>query len=464
MNKVKISGKHFLELKKHLFPGDGKEAVAIALCGRNIYNDNHTLLLQELYTIPYELCIERREDFVHWPTDFINPLMERASKKGLAIMKIHCHPGGYEQFSEIDNESDQALFTSIHSWLDDDKPHASCVMLPDGKLFGRFFFDDMSVEIVHQFSIAGSDILNWYYSESEEFIRSDAQIRNEQAFGKKTVKLLNRLKVGVVGCSGTGSPTIEQLKRLGVGEFILVDPDYIDVVNLNRIIGSTSKHSDSKALKVDVMRSGILDLGFGTKVTCFPSNVVNKEIVKELSDCDVLFGCVDGAEGRHILNLISSFYLIPLIDMGVKLDADGKGGINGIFGSVHYIQPFGSSLLSRGQYDLKKLNDEGIKRIDKQEFERNQYLSDANESSPAVISINMQIAAIAVNELLARIHPYRNINNDEIDVIRANFADSITFPDAISESCPFFQKFVGKGDVEPLLNFIEFSIDVKATV
>jgi hypothetical protein len=170
-----------------------------------------------------------------------------------------------------------------------------------------------------------------------------------------------------------------------------------------------------------------------------------------------LIGGVDGAEGRHILNMISSCYIIPFIDMGVKLDADGKGGINGIFGSVHFIQPGGSSLLSRQQYNLETLRSEGIKRSNKEEFERNQYLANVNESSPAVISINMQVAATAVNELLSRIHPYRNINNADVDVVRIMFTDCMTYPESSNDPCPYFSKFTGIGDVEPLLNNPELS-------
>lgn len=464
MNKIRISGKHFQGLKNHLFPGDGKEAVAIALCGRSKFKNTHTLLLKELHLIPYEECIERREDFVHWSTESIRPLIEKAAQKGLAILKIHSHPGGYDKFSEIDNESDKTLFTSIHAWLDDEMPHASCIMLPDGRMIGRFFTSNMVAELVHQISVSGSDIYNWYYSENENLINEDAQIRNLQAFGKKTITMLNRFKVGVVGCSGTGSPTIEQLKRLGVGELVLVDPDYVDSVNLNRIIGSTSADALEKKMKVKVMERGITELGIGTKVICFPSHITDPLIVKELADCDVLFGCVDGAEGRHFLNLISSYYLIPLIDMGVKFSVDGQGGIKGIFGTVHFIQPYGSSLLSRGQYNIESLRSEEMKRVDKDEFERNQYLSDANEPSPAVISVNTQISAIAVNELLARIHPYRNFENIEIDAMKVNFNEGTTFPESLSDPCDFFIKNAGKGDVTPLLNYIEFTINDKVAI
>lgn len=464
MNKIRISGFHHKEIQKHLFPGDEKEAVGIALCGRSNHNGEYTLLVKEFHPIPYDVCFERREDYVHWPTEFINPLLEKAAQKGLAILKIHCHPTGFNQFSKIDDESDYALFTSIHSWLDDDLPHASCVMLPDGSIFGRFFYENTKESPVHHIAIAGSDMLNWYYTEDDSTIETTAQIRNEQAFGKKTVKLLNRFKVGVVGCSGTGSPVIEQLKRLGVGEFVLVDPDYIDSVNLNRIVGSTMNHAVNKAMKVDVMAEGMKSLGIGTKVKCFASNVVDEKIIKELADCDVLFGCVDSAEGRHILNLISSYYLIPLIDLGVKFEADGQGGIEGIYGSVHYIQPFGSSLMSRKQYSPQQLVGDQVKRLDKEEYERNLYLARANESNPAVISINMQIAGVAVNELLARIHPYRNFDNSEVDVMKVSFADCATFHEQMVERCNYFSKISGEGDIKPLLNYREFTSNAKEII
>lgn len=456
MNKVRISGKHYDHLVRHLYPGDNKEAVAIALCGRNIHNEDQTLCIKEILEIPYEACYDRRSDLVRWPTDLINPLLEKAKKHNYAVLKIHCHPGGGEFFSSFDNESDFNLFSSIHAWLDIDQPHASCIMLPDKRIFGRFFSSKMQSEVIHQISIAGSTIFNWYY-ENETPVQENLQIRNMQAFGKKTIAMLTKMKIGVVGCSGTGSPVIEQLKRLGVGELVLVDPDHIDFVNLNRIIGSSFEDATMKIPKVSVMEREIEKVGFKTKVKIFHAHISRYDIVKELSQCDILLSGVDGAEGRHILNMISSHYIIPLIDMGVKLDADGKGGINSIFGSVHFIQPGGSSLLSRRQYNIESLRSEGIKRSNKEEFERNQYLANVNESSPAVISINMHVSAIAVNELLARIHPYRNIGNDEIDVIRVMFSDCTTYPESDKDPCPFFTKYTGAGDTEPLLSNPELS-------
>jgi hypothetical protein len=156
------------------------------------------------------------------------------------------------------------------------------------------------------------------------------------------------------------------------------------------------------------------------------------------------------------------FYLIPYFDLGVRLEADGKGGIENIFGTVHYIQPGGSSLLSRGQYNLQQLQAESIKRVNNSAFEdltKNKYLINVNESSPAVVSINMQVASVAVNDLLGRIHPYRNSANEEIDATRILFHEWTMFSERFEDTCGYFSKMTGKGDIEPLLNTPELSHD-----
>lgn len=57
---------------------------------------------------------------------------------------------------------------------------------------------------------------------------------------------------------------------------------------------------------------------------------------------------MDGAEGRHILSRLCTFYCLPYFGVGVKLEADGMGGMTQICGGINYLQPDGSSLLSRG--------------------------------------------------------------------------------------------------------------------
>ncbi|MDY0372947.1 MAG: ThiF family adenylyltransferase, partial [Candidatus Izemoplasmatales bacterium] len=58
--------------------------------------------------------------------------------------------------------------------------------------------------------------------------------RLEAMIGKQKRTLLQKKKVLVLGLGGVGSYAVEALARSGVGRLILVDPDVIDITNINR--------------------------------------------------------------------------------------------------------------------------------------------------------------------------------------------------------------------------------------
>src|SRR5690349_9138071 len=118
---------------RHLFPGDGLEAIAIAICGRLSHFNEHKILIHDVILIPYEEC-DRREGLLTWSTKRLYPFFEMVMNKNMAILKIHSHPGGYDRFSETDNESDLEFFQSVYGWSGNEDPHLSAVMLPDGKI------------------------------------------------------------------------------------------------------------------------------------------------------------------------------------------------------------------------------------------------------------------------------------------------------------------------------------------
>ncbi len=195
---LSISGKHYEMLRRHLFPGDGNEAVAIALCGRHSYKGKTKLLVNEIVPIPYESCIVRKPDLINWRTETIIPYLEKAMRKGFGILKIHSHPTGYSNFSSIDDKSDTELFESIFGWMNDDLPHASAVMLPDGEIFGRVFQSDLTHQDLGKINVVGDDLLFWINNTT--FNKKEFELRTIQAFGEGTVRKLKQLKIAVIGC------------------------------------------------------------------------------------------------------------------------------------------------------------------------------------------------------------------------------------------------------------------------
>lgn len=450
-----IAGKHYQQLRQHLFPGDGKEAVAIAICGRHQFKDDTKLLVHHIITIPYDSCAVRSATQITWPTDLIISEIGKANRRSLAILKIHSHPTGYEKFSSTDDASDYELFSSIFGWMDDDHPHASAVMLPSGEIFGRVFQPDLQSTPFHKVSVVGNEITTWF--QDKRFLKNEEfELRTIQAFGEGTTNKLKRLKIAVVGCSGTGSPTIELLARLGVGELVLIDPDVVEKKNLNRIFNSTMNDALTSAYKVDVLKRAIDEIDIGTKITTYTSNVYeNRILLDDLASCDVIFGCVDSIDGRHLMNLISTFFVIPYFDMGVKLTSDNRGGIDQIMGTAHYIQPGGSSLRTRGLYSEEDLRAATMFRENREFYEEQKksgYITNIAVDSPAVISINTQVSSMAVNDFLARIHPFRIDSNEEFAVNRFSLTDGYLMKDDDGVPDEYLSRFVGRGNMTPFLN------------
>ena len=62
----------------------------------------------------------------------------------------------------------------------------------------------------------------------------DWQAREELLIGKDNIEKLKNATVAVFGCGGVGSYAVEALARAGIGNFVLVDKDVVDVTNINR--------------------------------------------------------------------------------------------------------------------------------------------------------------------------------------------------------------------------------------
>lgn len=451
---LRLTGRQHALLRRHLFPGDGNEAVAVALCGHRRGDRLHVLCVHDIHLIPFSDCPIRRPDRVAWSTQSVLPLLERAAKDGLSLLKIHSHPGDYDQFSPVDDESDSTFFASAHGWTDTEDPHASAVFLPNGRMFGRVIMPDGAFHNIATISVAGDDIHFWRSNPGRGGSPDFAE-RHAQLFGEETIARLHRLSVAVVGCSGTGSPVIEMLARLGVGRLLFIDPDTVEERNLNRILNTTREDAVLGRLKVDVLAAAIARMGLGTSVVRIADNLASARAVRAVGECDAVFGCMDGAFGRNVLNRIATFYNLPYFDLGVALEADGQGGISEATGAVHYIQPDQSSLRDRRVYTSQQVQAAGLRLTNPEEYKkqvRERYIRGVDEDRPAVISINMQIAATAVNEFLARLHPYRTADNNEFATVRTSFfhGELHRLPDTLP--VPVARKDVGRGDVNPLLD------------
>lgn len=143
-------------------------------------------------------------------------------------------------------------------------------------------------------------------------------IYERQSFlGARSTATFSKTRVTVIGLGGGGSHIIQQLAHLGIGDFLIIDPDRVEFSNLNRLVGATYRDAESKTSKVAVGERLIKAVN--------PKAVVDVQ-AKKWQQCHelmrgthVIFGCVDSYSDRDQIERLARRFLIPYIDIGMDV-------------------------------------------------------------------------------------------------------------------------------------------------
>lgn len=146
---------------------------------------------------------------------------------------------------------------------------------------------------------------------------------DRQSFlGKCADNVLREASVAVVGLGGGGSHVVQQLAHVGVGRFVLADPDRIDITNTNRLVGGTLRDVTDNRAKVDIARRTIKRLNPTAEIVCIRDSWSANP--NRLKMCDLIVGAVDSYREREELEKYSRRYLIPYIDIGMDVHDVGN--------------------------------------------------------------------------------------------------------------------------------------------
>ncbi len=145
--------------------------------------------------------------------------------------------------------------------------------------------------------------------------------RTELLIGKDGIEKLKNSKVAVFGIGGVGSFAVEGLVRAGIGNFILIDDDKVDLTNLNRQIIATIKTIGMH--KVEVAKQRILEINPNANVEIYKERFMPN--TKGILDNTVnyIVDCVDTVTAKIELVLRADKLNIPIISSmgtGNKLD------------------------------------------------------------------------------------------------------------------------------------------------
>lgn len=328
---------------------------------------------------------------------YINDAAVRADASDSSIIFAHTHPHPLHpaQFSSIDEESNKRLFANLAQILPG-RPLGSLVFTRNsicGVICSKRKVEPVSTIMLSGHLLAKMPAVRFRDRSRKTDPTFDRQLRFLE---KSRHNQLRGLTATIVGVGGTGSSVAVQLARMGVKRLRLVDFDLIDASNVSRVYGSTKK--DVGKPKVDVVKRHLKSFS-KTKVTSLKADVTRDDLVRDLIDSDVLFGCTDNLASRATLNDVSLQYYIPLIDVGCRIDPAKEGMINQAVAKIQLVSPDDACLWCNGTLDGKLILQESFSDTEKERLAKEGYYQDIR-SQPSIISMTTMAASIGVHKLL----------------------------------------------------------------
>ena len=170
------------------------------------------------------------------------------------------------------------------------------------------------------------------YSEAVEcdiLLQPSKELLYSRSKGILESRLLEERKVAIVGLGSGGSFIAVELAKAGVGNFVLIDFDRIELNNIARHVCGLR---DLGRLKTNVLREMLLNKNPFINIDTHATDINNiNEARKILKECDLVIAATDNVRSRLNINSIAIEYKIPTIF--------GKCSVRAAGGEVLRVRP-----------------------------------------------------------------------------------------------------------------------------
>lgn len=330
---------------------------------------------------------------------WVSAAVSRAVDAGTGLLFVHSHPNERfpQGFSPVDADAFASLAQTLAPMLDG--PFAAAIVHPNG-WSGVVWIDGTIVPVERVVSVGRT--LRFLSPVPIQPV-SEIDSRQVDALGVVHNRLRN-LTVGVVGCGGLGSPTAEQLFRMGVNSLVLIDPDRLDTPsNIRRVFGATTKHLRAKVPrpKVRVVERHLNSIGLETSIRAVRGDVRVERIFRELLDADVVLAGTDTHGSRAVVNDLASTYLLPVIDVGVRVGGKSDRRLCGLLAEVRVLTPNTPCLWCRRTISADVIRAENMPEDERRQLEREGYVvGGVGDPVPSVIALTVLGSGLATCALV----------------------------------------------------------------
>lgn len=377
------------------------ETGCILLLGRNSHASRPALLVNQILQPEDSDLTAQGQDGLVFSSRYLRRALLRVRECNLTgFLTVHTHPFSNTRvaFSPYDNHNDPSLMRNLYE-LQPNGVFGSVVLGKQSAAAHIWLADGGGACPVDKLIIVGEQLKSLPLDGSPLPTLSETAAifdRGLAVTGHGALARLSRMRLGVVGASGTGSLVVELLARAGAGEIIIFEFDQIEEVNLSRILHSRRRDTDAHTDKGVRLAEAINDLGLPTRVCVVPDGDVRREeIARELRGCDLIFGCVDRDWPRLVLCELAYQYLIPYIDLGTEIGID-NGELQSVDSRVSYIAPGRPCLVCSGIISTDRVRLEGDEDAERDRVIAMGYSEDVRLVAPAVMDLNMRAASYAI--------------------------------------------------------------------
>jgi len=266
---------------------------------------------------------------------YLGRVKAAADRDGLSVVVVHSHPQGAGTWpSALDDEMDTYCASLFGG-----RPYLSLIFSweRDGQMSfsGRAYDRGRWMPVITLIS-PGETLGRWASQihprpSFAEVRGAEGERRNERLHGLVGTESAGRVgvaRLGIIGCSGTGSPAAEMAFRAGFKHVVAVDPERESFSNLERMHGSKSEDFEEEKLppyKVESMRRLAREIDPTIEVVPIVGNILDDLTLDHLLACDAVLNMTDTQHSRAFLSHLATHYLVPCLDVGIAMEGeDGR--------------------------------------------------------------------------------------------------------------------------------------------
>ena len=399
----------YAELQRHLFPDDGDEHGAVILAGTCESNRGLRLVARELHLAKDGVdYVPGKRGYRMLKAEFIQSRILHARDRRLAYLAIHNHDGtdsvGFSGPDMASHERGYPALLDIARGMP-----VGALVFARSAVAGDLWFPGGDRASLNHAAIIGFQRQLLFPRPETKTTAVGMYDRQSRLFGDAGQELLRRTRVGIVGLGGAGSVLAELLGRLGVGEFVLADPDRAEDTNLPRLIAARRGDAVTpswlpkvvacrlRSRKVRMAARNIRRANRAARIEAIPRDFLEADVAARFTDCDFLFLAADTMGARLLFNAIVHQYGIPGIQVGVKIPVAEDGTVGNVFCVSRMVTSEQGCLWCNGLINPGRLQDEAVPEAVRRGYA---YVDDPDVAAPSVVTMNAIACAHAADDFL----------------------------------------------------------------